>query len=203
MPFSLATELWAAACATLFGVLLGVCYDAVRVFRILLGLPAGRALPARLSGLCFPYVHIGGKGKEGRIGRRLYAAILFLTDFLYAAMAGIAFVIFLYATHDGAFRFFLLFFSALGFASYLFTLGRLVYRVTGVIAFFLRVAFAYLILCVRVPLLFLLRVLAFFLRLLLAALLRALSSLLTPLIQRLTLARRLDALRGLLRAPLG
>lgn len=201
VPFSLSTELWAATCAALFGILLGVSYDAVRVLRIFLGLPAQRALPARLLALRFRYIRMDRAGE--RVGNRAHAAVLFVTDLLFAAGAGIAFTIFLYAYHDGAFRLFLLLSAALGFAAYLLTLGRLVYRVAGVIAFFLRVFLAYLFLCLRVPLLLLLRAIFFSLRFLLVLLLRMLVALLSPLFNRIALARGLSATRGFLRAPLG
>ena len=149
MFVSLGAEFSAAAWAVLFGFSLGLAYHALFVLRVLCGVSAGSALPARLSRFHFPYIRLeGGKG----VGARGRLALLFVFDFLFALGGGLSFLVFLYAVHDGAFRFFLLFSAMLGMLLYFLTLGRLVFRVLGTLSYLLHVLLSYLFLAVKIPL---------------------------------------------------
>ncbi len=176
---SLEAELLTGLFSLFFGVLLGLFYDGMRVVRILLGIRDGGGLPRFVMSLRLPYIKMNkAVGAPRRIVR---SALLFLCDVTYALLSGIGFSIFLYAYHDGVFRLFLLAAAALGMAFYFLTLGQLVSRVTGTIAYFTRILLSYLFLSVRTPLLFALRLLLFSCRMALAFALSFLARLLSPL----------------------
>ena len=189
MPPSVASELQVGAYFALFGLLAAVLWDAFAVARILFGLFPTPPVPARLFFFPFPFLdtnRLRGIGQKSGFAR---GALLFLLDFLFALIAGIGFILFTYAFHDGVFRLFLLCVAALTFLFYRLTLGRLVALVTGAISFLCRTLFFYAALCVRVPLSLAFCLFSFSCRTLAYLFLCALSRLIAPLLARVR-ARR-------------
>ena len=148
MPVSLASEFTSAFVALAFGFALGRCYHALFVLRVLLGVSAGGAIPARVADFHFPYLRLSLQKNRGTRARKI---LLFSFDFLFALFSGLAFAVLLYAVHDGVFRLFLAVAAALGTLLYFFTLGRPLARILGTAAYLLRVVFGYLFLAVRIP----------------------------------------------------
>lgn len=184
---SLATELYAALFAALLGFFLSFCYDAFSVLRILFDLFDAPPISPRLLSFSFPFLPSPALRSGRKKGAALRFALLFLFDFTYALAAGVAFILFLYAFHDGVFRLFLLLSCALAFLLYRLTLGRLVFRVLGTVAFLLRVLLSYLALAVRLPLSLLANALVFFARTLASFLLSLASRALASFATRLSL----------------
>ena len=181
---SLASEFASLLAGVLFGFALGFSYHALFVLRVLCGVSAGGAIPARLAAFRFPYLCLAGQKARGARARQ---AMLFLFDFLFALWAGLAFCVFLYAVHDGAFRLFLAVAAAVGMFLYFVTLGRLVARVLGTAAYLLRVVLGYLFLCVRIPLCIFFGALLFFLQYLFFFLIFLCGRLCAPIFSRLSL----------------
>lgn len=191
MAVSLASELYAALCAALLGFGLALLWDAFSVVRILFGLYDTPHLPARLLSFHFPLLRAGSLSNQTEKRGLLASAALFLLDFSYALAAGVAFLLFLYAFHDGVFRLFLLVAATLSFALYRLSLGRLVFFALGTVAFLLRVFVAYLSLVVRLPLAIVINMIFFAARAILSFALLFVGRLLAPLATRLSLARAL------------
>ncbi len=188
MAVSLTSELYAALYAALLGLLLSLLWDAFSVVRILFGLYDAPRLPARLLSLRFPFLAAPLFGGQAKKSKRVRSAALFLLDFAYALAAGIAFVLFLYAFHDGVFRLFLLAAATLSFTLYRFSLGRLVFLTLGTVAFLLRVLLSYLALAVKLPVAIVGRTLLYALRTLGYLFLRLLLRAVAPALTRLSLS---------------
>lgn len=186
MPVTLVGELNAALFALFFGFGVAFAVHGLFVLRILLGADTGGAIPARLAAFRFPCIPQKTNVKKSHPARD---ALLFLLDFVFSLSVGLAFLLFLYARHDGVFRLFLLVFAVLGAILYFFTLGRLVFRFLGVAAYLLRVLLLYLALILFLPVRLLLCAILFFARMLLFYLLSGLSCLCAPLVTRMALHR--------------
>lgn len=144
--------------AVLFGVLCGVLYDGVRILRVLLGVRYGGVVSARLQTLRFPLLpHDFAARAPGRAGVRAQRVLIFVGDFLYMALLGALFCVFVYWQNDGVFRLYLLIGAVLGYTAYYLSVGCLVLASAESVALVLRLLFAYLFLLVRAPLLFLFR----------------------------------------------
>ena len=145
--------------ALLLGVLYGVLYDCVRIFLVLLGARNAPVAPwaARLRLPALP-ADFATRGKV-RLPRTS-AVILFVSEFLYALACGALSMLFVYVQNDGVLRFYFLACAVVGFFAYHLSIGRLVMAVAGVVAFFLRVVFFYLLLALFVPMRFVCRLAA-------------------------------------------
>lgn len=189
MSVTLVNELVSGLYAALFGFGAGLAAHGLFVLRVLLGVSAGSAIPARLAAFRFPCIRPPAETGTANLSHRMRGLLLFLCDFLFALCVGLGFLFFLYAYHDGVFRLFLLLAAALGAVLYFFTLGRLVVRVLGTVSYLLRVLLSYLALTLLLPLRLFLCVLLFLARTALSHLLSMLSCLLAPLVTRAVLYR--------------
>ena len=106
------------------GVVLGLCYDALKIIRILLGWHHG--LPAQTSTKRHRWHDLTGK------------IFLFVQDLLFGVLCGIVLILILYFVNDGQVRFLAPLGLACGFFAYTFTLGKLICAVSEVIATFIR-----------------------------------------------------------------
>ncbi len=153
MEGALSSQISALLFAFLFGVGIGALYDLYRVFGVLFSLltpQTSHRLPERLPLLPSGWL----VSRSGRVGLRARGVLLFFCDTLFALAAGSLFVIFLYVENDGVFRFYLLAGAALTFFLYLQTVGKLVFRVAGVLALYLHIALLYLAYFLALPLFF-------------------------------------------------
>lgn len=156
MAVSMRAQAMACVAAFLFGVLCGVLWDVFRTIRVLWGLAPGGPIHARLSGFSLPGLAPDlFSRRPGRFLRRAGAAVTFCLDLVYMALCGAAFTVFLYWQSEGVFRAVFLLAALAGFAVYEMSVGRGVYALTGVLAFALHAALAYLFLLLRVPALWL------------------------------------------------
>ncbi len=116
MTVSFWAELRFLGFAFLFGVFCGIYYDVFRFLRALLG---------RRKALCTPSLP----------HRIFYISAVLIRDFLCIVLLGVLYVLFLYETHDGIFRFYSLFSLSAGILLYEKTIGR------WILIFFRRTAF--------------------------------------------------------------
>ncbi len=109
--------------SVLLGIIFGLCYDPLRILRIIRG------------------------ERGGAFSRVLTAA----EDFLLLAVYGALFSIFVYAVNDGVVRGFMLIGVALGFFAYYFTVGRLVMAASERIIALLKRAIRYAVKAIARP----------------------------------------------------
>lgn len=142
----------------LFGVVLGGFYDLLRISRVLLGINRytdAASAPAFCPRFCKP----SREKKLRPAGRVLQNGILVVQDVLFCLVAGMLIAILLFSQNNGEFRWFVPVGLAIGFASYYFTVGKLVITASEYIVFALKTAFLYLIYYVTLPLILLGRLL--------------------------------------------
>lgn len=125
--------------ACLLGMALGLLYDGCRITRIFLGEHYSRRAVERLHALRLPL--IGGYRRHR--ARRSLCVVVFIEDFLFCLIAGVAFILLCYEAFDGRLRPMALVCMAGGFALYRRTLGRAVMLFSEVIAFGLECALRY------------------------------------------------------------
>ena len=119
----------------IFGLIAGVLYDAVRILRCCLGIKYRHSIPTRLSDIKLPLINNGNK--EGRLKKVKENLIMFFTDILYFVILTCLMCIFVYAVNNGKIRWYIYFFSFVGFLIYYFTLGKLIIKVSSVFSFIL------------------------------------------------------------------
>ena len=152
--------MWALFRAFLLSILFGgglhLVYDGMRIALLLCGVRYGGSIAAWLGRIRFPFLPPDFSAKQPRrAGKLLLAVLIFISDVLFCVTAGFLFSFFLYTQNDGQLRLFLLLGAALGFFLFHITIGRLLLAAGETIAFFLRLVFAYFVLLVRVPTIFL------------------------------------------------
>ena len=170
--------LQALLASVVFGAMLHLLYDGMRLLRALGGerfdsRPAAWLRQRRMPGLS-PALFTRPPRKGGE---RLRTLLLITLDLLFMAAAGLLFSVFVYWQNDGQLRAMFLVGVFLGFFAWHVTLGRFSLAVSELLALLLRVLLAYLLLGVRVPLLFAARLLLLVTRWLRACLARLLLAL--------------------------
>lgn len=125
MEVSMTHQLWLIVRFFIFGVLSGALYDAVRVFRVFV-------LACDYSGSSAVILSLDrmiGRIKKPTpklFGKCYSAAVVVITDAVFSLTIGLGFIVFLYHENYLIFRWYLLLGAVLGFASYYFTVGRVV-----------------------------------------------------------------------------
>ena len=135
-------QLASSAWALLLGAFLALCYDALRLLRIVL-LGCGMRRPKVFEKL---------PPKRGDNEKPPFISMLLVNigDILYSLFAAAAFSVFIYWFSMGRFRWYLMLCTVVGFALYRLSLGRLVMKCLGWIAGAVRsLTEAVLWLCVR------------------------------------------------------
>ena len=105
-------------CALLLGAGLGVAYDLLRIPGILFG--ADSAFAKRAQAFSLPL--IGNRPR--RKHTKLLGVVIFIEDFLFCIVAGVAVILLFYELYNGKLRYVAFLFLALGFFLYRFTLGK-------------------------------------------------------------------------------
>lgn len=136
----LASVLW----SLLLGCFFAVCYDALRVVRMLL---VGQGIRKwRILGKV-PTVTL----HHGSMGDHLQMLFTNISDVLYSIFAAASFCIFLYHVNSGRFRWYLLFACAIGFILYRLSLGRLANAALGYITGAIRVLIGFILYVITRP----------------------------------------------------
>jgi hypothetical protein len=128
------------------GAALGVFYDVLRIFRLLLGLRPNAKETPRVK---LPLV--GAVGRPGRGGGFFAAAVTFVCDVLFFAVATAVYNVLVFHAANGQNRWFFTLAAIAGFAVYLLTVGRLTVRASGLIRFALSALFAYVFFFLSLP----------------------------------------------------
>ena len=135
-------QLASSALAIIFGAFLALCYDAVRLLRIVL-LGCGMRRPR-------VFEKLPPKHRCGEKPPFISMLLVNIGDILYSLFAAASFSVFIYWFSTGRLRWYLLLCAVLGFALYRLSLGRLVMKCLGWTAGAVRsLALAALWLCVR------------------------------------------------------
>ncbi len=132
-----------------FGLIAGVLYDVVRIFRCCLGIKYTQSAPKWLSKIKLPL--LSSSNKEKRMGAIKENIIMGITDILYFLILTVLMCIFVYAVNNGKIRWYIYVFSLLGFLIYYFTVGKLVIKVSSVASFIIRSMFSYIVLFLFAP----------------------------------------------------
>ena len=127
--------------ACLLGAGLGLLYDACRITRIFLGEHYSQRAVARLHALQLPLIG----GYRSHRARRSLRVVIFLEDFLFCIVSGIAVILLCYEAFNGKIRFLVFPCAAGGFALYRCTLGKAIMLFSEVIAFGLECTVRYFV----------------------------------------------------------
>lgn len=125
---------------TLLGAGAGLFYDFLRITRIFLGVHYSRSAIQQLQKIRLPILAPYHEHEENAA----LGVVIFLEDFFFCILSGIALTILFYECNDGKIRLPVFATFALGFFLYRATLGRLVMLLSEYAAFFLESAVRYL-----------------------------------------------------------
>lgn len=131
-------QLISMAWALLLGAVLALCYDALRILRMLVfsdGVRVARPL-TKVPAMIF---------SAKPVGTVLELITVNVFDVLFAAFAAAAFSIFTYHFNSGYFRWYIFLACVMGFALYRLSVGRLVMLCAGYAAGALRVALGFIV----------------------------------------------------------
>ncbi len=130
-----------------FGIVLGVIYDVVRIFRVILGAEYGKDNKKKIDYRNVELPIIKKKAYSVRldkISKKILGVYTAITDILFVTLCGIVTVLVAYAYNSGRVRVVMLLGLLIGFLLYYFTFGKLVMRLSQLIDFLLRSALVYL-----------------------------------------------------------
>lgn len=130
----------------LFGILLGVAYDVIRIQRVLLGVEyktGKRRINYRDIEL--PIIKKKAYLKHKNISKGILNVYIALGDILFVTLCGVMTVLVAYAYNSGRIRAVILICLITGFVIYYFTVGKIVMRLSELIAFLLRSAILYMV----------------------------------------------------------
>ena len=132
--------------AFIVGAALSALYDVFRVLRLLLGLrPSPKETPRKTLPL------VGEIGASRLRDGFFSAAVTFVTDLMFFAVATAAYLVLVFHSANGQNRWFLTLAALFGFLAYHFTIGKLVMKASGAIRFALSAAIAYLLFFAALP----------------------------------------------------
>lgn len=140
MEISLAHQFVVLLSSIAFGMLLGLLYDCVRIVRCLLGIQYKR--PIKLFNV---------RSGEKRIGKIYEGIVMGITDLLYFIIAAVIMSVFVYFINNGKVRWYIYSGSAVGFALYYFTIGRIVISLSSIIAYGIRKGLYIFLICLYEP----------------------------------------------------
>ena len=129
--------LYVSAC--LLGAALGLLYDGFRILRVFLGERFSQA-GNRFQNVKLPLITMGGNRKKHR---KILSVVVFLEDFLFCVLAGIAIVLLVYQLNNGKIRLLIFPLAAVGFVVYRHTVGRIVMLFSETAAFLLEAGVRY------------------------------------------------------------
>ncbi len=127
-----ADEIKLVVYAFLFGIAAAAVYDIFRMIRTFLG--CGLKSEKRFTECELPLI---GKQKQrkNKLGKHISDAILILLDLLYMLVFAVAITLFYYSYNDGIVRWYTLLGIAIGFFTYMKTVGVLTRKTVGTILF--------------------------------------------------------------------
>ncbi len=133
--------------ACLLGAALGLLYDACRITRIFLGEHYSRRAVARLHALRLPLIG----GYRAHRARRSLRVVIFIEDFFFCILSGVAIILLCYEAFNGNIRIPVFLCAAGGFALYRCTLGKVIMLFSEVIAFGVECVLRYCVFFVLFP----------------------------------------------------
>lgn len=146
MTVDMWAEAWFFALSIVFGMGVGALFSLGRIWLCALGVAVSCARPIPIPPRSLPL--LGGLPRvDLRMrGKRCKSLLCALTDFVLWVLSGLAYTVFLYAFHNGIFRFYSLLGVMLGFWVYYSSIGRLIERGLLLVLGLLRAVLAYLFL---------------------------------------------------------
>ena len=134
----------------IFGAIMGVLYDCIRIQRVLFGI--SRYTDAANTPIFCPKLW---KPREKRIPEKardfFKHGVLVLQDMVFCLTVGVLLSVLLFYRNNGEFRGFVLIGVVLGFSAYYFTVGKLVIRVSEYLVFAIKTAMLYAIYYITLP----------------------------------------------------
>lgn len=150
MEISFAHQLWVFIMSFIVGIFYGVIYDFIRIIRCLLGIRYNTKIIKVFDKVQLPLIKKTNKNKK-RYNSLKENVIIVVTDIAYFFVITVFTSIFVYSVNNGRARWFMYVMFILGFMLYYFTVGRLVILLSGMITFFIRAIFAYVLFFIRAP----------------------------------------------------
>ena len=140
MEISLTHQFVVLLSSIAFGMLLGLLYDCVRIVRCLCGIQYKR--PIKLFKV---------RSGEKRVGKLYESIVMGITDLLYFLIAAVIMCVFVYFINNGKVRWYIYSGSAVGFALYYFTIGKIVISLSSIIAYGIRKGLYIFLICLYEP----------------------------------------------------
>lgn len=140
----------------LFGLFCGGIYDFFRIGRMLLGVPVAEDGCSGCFKKKLPLLGEVWRRRQSKFKKGWAFLLVFLGDTFYFLLIGCGYLIFIYALHEGVFRFYSLLGLFGGFWLYRISLGRAVFRLSCYLVFACRVAFGYIFFFLSWPFVFVL-----------------------------------------------
>lgn len=147
---------WMLLCSFLCGLVLGFCYDVLRLTRMWIGaelsptailLRHRLALPPRMK-----LISVKPRAeKSDKYTKTLRFVVLFIEDILFCLLVAITLALLLYQTNDGQFRLSAVAMLFCGIGIYLMTIGRLIHLFSGVIFEVIRAMIIWLLAILAYP----------------------------------------------------
>lgn len=126
----------------MFGIFMGVFYDANRIIRVFFGISYGGIGVEKIAQWRLPFFKKKVRLKNERQGKRaVKTAAVFLGDVLCFLCAGIGVVILNYSYNSGEFRLFTVVGVIVGFLLYYFTIGKITILILEPVAAIVKYAF--------------------------------------------------------------
>lgn len=134
----------------IFGAMMGVLYDAIRIQRVLLGI--SRYTDAvKAPVFCPKFCPPKKKKTSGRASEGAKYICLVLQDVIFCFTVGALLAVLLFYQNNGEFRGFVLAGAAVGFLAYYFTIGKLVIWASEYVVFAVKTAVLYLVYYLTFP----------------------------------------------------
>ena len=133
-----------------FGAIMGVLYDCIRIQRVLLGI--SRYTEAASAPIFCPKVWKNPKRRTpSRVCVIAKCGCLVFQDVAFCLTGSVLLSVLLFYQNNGEFRGFVLIGAAFGFLAYYFTVGKLVIRVSEYVVFAIKTALLYVVYYTMLP----------------------------------------------------
>ncbi len=133
--------------AFFLGCAFGLFYDCLRISRILFGAHYSASSENRFRNLALPL--IGNRPRRKHY--KMLGVVIFIEDFLFSVIAGIAMILLFYEVANGEIRYLAFIFASVGLIVYRVTLGKPIMLLAETLAFVLECAIRYVIWFLLLP----------------------------------------------------
>ena len=135
-----------------FGIGLGIIYDIIRIQRVIFGFDHPDSKKIDYRNIELPIIKKKAyKDSENKILKIIFEFLFAVYDILFMVSFGVIAVLIAYAYNSGRVRLIIFVGLIVGFLAYYFTVGKLVVKLSGLVAFIIRCIAVYLVQIISAP----------------------------------------------------